>query len=59
VVALGKRISDRIYLTYEQGIGTVVQSLVKIDLSLTNRISLRAQTGTTSGLGAYYRYSWD
>jgi translocation and assembly module TamB len=59
VVALGKRISNRIYLTYEQGIGTVVQNLVKIDFSLTQRISLRAQTGTTSGLGAFYRYSWD
>jgi translocation and assembly module TamB len=59
VVALGKRLSNRIYLTYEQGIGTVVQNLVKIDFSLTQRISLRAQTGTTSGLGAFYRYSWD
>jgi translocation and assembly module TamB len=59
VVALGKRISDRIYLTYEQGLGTTAQNLVKIDLSLTDRISVRAQTGTTSGMGVYYRYSWD
>jgi translocation and assembly module TamB len=59
VVAFGKRISNRIYLTYEQGLGTAAQNLVKIDLSLTNRISVRAQTGTISGLGVYYRYSWD
>jgi translocation and assembly module TamB len=59
VVALGKRLSDRLYLTYEQGVGAAAQNLVKIDLSLTERISLRGQTGTTSGGGIYYRYSWD
>jgi translocation and assembly module TamB len=59
VVAVGKRLSERLYLTYEQGIGAAAQNLVKIDLSLTDRISLRAQTGTTSGAGVYYRYSWD
>ena len=59
VVAFGKRLGDRLYLTYEQGIGAAAQNLVKIDLSLTERISLRAQTGTTSGAGVYYRYSWD
>lgn len=59
VVALGKRLSDRLYLTYEQGVGAAAQNLVKIDLSLTERISLRAQTGTTSGGGIFYRYSWD
>ncbi len=59
VVAFGKRLNDRLYITYEQGIGTAAQNLVKIDLSLTERISLRAQTGTSSGAGVYYRYSWD
>lgn len=59
VVAFGKRLNDRIYVTYEQGIGTAAQNLVKIDLALTDRISLRAQTGTSSGAGVYYRYSWD
>ena len=59
VVAVGKRLSERLYLTYEAGVGAAAQNLVKIDLSLTQRISLRAQTGTTSGAGVYYRYSWD
>lgn len=58
VVAVGKRLSDRIYVTYEQGVG-VAQNLVKVDLSLTERISLRGQTGSTSGAGIFYRYSWD
>jgi translocation and assembly module TamB len=59
VVAVGKRLSDRLYVTYEQGVGAVAQNLVKIDLSLTERISLRGQAGTTSGAGVFYRYSWD
>jgi translocation and assembly module TamB len=59
VVAVGKRLTDRLYVTYEQGVGAVAQNLVKIDFSLTDRIALRAQTGTTSGAGVYYRFSWD
>ncbi|HEX5477632.1 MAG TPA: translocation/assembly module TamB domain-containing protein, partial [Burkholderiales bacterium] len=60
VVAFGKRLSDRLYFTYEQGVGPVAQNLVKLDLSLTDRISLRAQTGNlTSGAGVFYRYAWD
>ncbi len=59
VVAVGKRISDRIYLSYEQGVGAVAQSLVKVDFALTERVSLRGQTGSTSGAGIYYRYAWD
>lgn len=59
-VALGKRLSKRLYLTYEQGVGAAAQSLAKLDFSLTDRISLRAQTGNaSSGAGVYYRYSWD
>lgn len=59
VVAVGKRLSERLYLTYEAGVGAAAQNLVKIDLSLTERITLRAQTGTSSGAGVFYRYSWD
>jgi translocation and assembly module TamB len=59
VVAVGKRLSDRLYISYEQGIGTVVSQLVKLDFSLTKRLSVRAETGTSSGLGLFYRFSWD
>ncbi len=59
VVALGKRLSDRLYITYEQGLGTVATNLIKLDYSLTQRFSVRAETGTASGLGIFYRYSWD
>ena len=59
VVALGKRLSDRLYLSYEQGIGALATTLVKLDFSLSQRWSVRAETGSSSGLGLYYRFSWD
>jgi len=58
VVAVGKRVSDRLYVSYEQGIG-VVSSLVKMDYSLGRRWSLRGETGTSSGAGIFYRFAWD
>ena len=59
VVALGKRYSDRLYFSFEQAIGATTEYLVKLDYALTRRVSLRGQTGTTSGAGIFYRYSWD
>jgi translocation and assembly module TamB len=59
VVALGKRLSDKLYVSYEQGIGAVASNLVKLDYSLSRRWSLRAETGTSSGGGIFYRFSWD
>jgi translocation and assembly module TamB len=59
VVALGKRYSDDIYFSFEQAIGTTTEYLVKLDYTLTRRLSLRGQTGTTSGVGVFYRYAWD
>ena len=59
VVAVGKRISDRLYISYEQGIGAVATNLVKLDYALGRRWTLRAETGSSSGGGLFYRYSWD
>jgi translocation and assembly module TamB len=59
VVAVGKRVSDRLYVSYEQGIGAVATSLVKLDYALGRRWSLRGEAGTTSGAGLFYRFSWD
>jgi translocation and assembly module TamB len=58
-VAVGKRLSDRFYISYEQGLGTIASNLVKMDYSLSRRWSLRAETGTSSGGGVFYRFSWD
>ena len=59
VVAVGKRLSDRLYVSYEQGLGVVASALVKVDLALSQRWSVRAETGTSSGVGLFYRFSWD
>ncbi len=59
VVAVGKRLSDRLYVSYEQGLSVVASTLVKLDLALTQRLALRAETGTSSGVGLFYRFSWD
>ena len=59
VVALGKRYSDKLYFSFERTISTTTEYLVKLDYALTQRTSLRGQTGTTSGAGIFYRYSWD
>jgi translocation and assembly module TamB len=58
-VAVGKRLSDRFYISYEQGLGSIASNLVKMDYSLSRRWSLRAETGTSSGGGVFYRFSWD
>ena len=59
VVAFGKRLSDKLYVSYEQGLGTVASNLVKLDYSLSRRWSARVETGTSSGGGLFYRFSWD
>jgi translocation and assembly module TamB len=59
VVAVGKRLSDRLLVTYEHGLGAAAANLVRLDYSLTRRISLRAETGSTTGLGVFYRFAWD
>ncbi|HYR36751.1 MAG TPA: translocation/assembly module TamB domain-containing protein [Burkholderiales bacterium] len=58
-IALGKRLSDKVYVSYQQGLGTVTSSLVKLDYALSRRWSVRAETGTSSGWGLFYRFSWD
>jgi translocation and assembly module TamB len=58
VVAFGKRLSDRLYLLYEQAIAGT-GSVVKLDYMLTRSISLRAEAGTRTGGSINYRYSFD
>jgi translocation and assembly module TamB len=57
-VTVGKRITDRLYLAFEQSLGGT-ESLLRLEFTLTQRIALRAQVGLASSLGVFYRYSWD
>ena len=57
VVAVGKRLSDRLYVVYEQGL-SVANNALKIEFALTRSITLRAEAGLISGVGIYYRRSF-
>ena len=58
VLTLGKRISSRAYLSYEQGVSGAT-SLVKLRYTLNKRLTLEAQTGTSSALDLMYNWSFD
>ncbi|MEP7182111.1 MAG: translocation/assembly module TamB domain-containing protein [Betaproteobacteria bacterium] len=58
VVAVGKRLSDKLYLVYEQGL-TVANNALKLDYALTHNVTLRAEAGIVSGFGIYYQRSFD
>lgn len=58
VLTLGKRISARAYLSYEQGVSGA-SSLVKLRYALNKRLTLEAQTGTSSALDLIYNWSFD
>jgi len=57
-LTVGKRITERLYLAFEQSLGGT-ENLLRLEFTLTQRIALRAQTGTASSVGIFYRYSWD
>lgn len=58
VVAFGKRISDRLSLVYEQGL-TVATNALRIEYALSRTLTLRAEAGTVSSVGVYFRRSYD
>lgn len=58
VVALGKRISDRLSIVYEQGL-TVATNALRIEYALTQTLTLRAEAGTISSIGIFFRRSYN
>jgi translocation and assembly module TamB len=58
VVTVGKRISSRAYLSFEQGASTAT-SLVKLRYKLNPRITLQFQTGTNTALDVLYSWAFD
>ncbi|MFO0524406.1 MAG: translocation/assembly module TamB domain-containing protein [bacterium] len=53
VLTVGKRLSDRIYIAYEQAV-TTATNLLRVDLELHRYVSLRAEAGAVSGFGIFY-----
>jgi translocation and assembly module TamB len=58
VVTVGKRLSRRAYLSFEQGVGTA-SSLVKLRYKLNERIALQFQTGANSAFDVLYTWAFD
>lgn len=58
VLTLGKRLSSRAFLSYEQGVSGAA-TLVKLRYQLSRRLSLQAETGTSSAFDLLYSWTFD
>ena len=58
VVVLGKRISDRLTLGYEQGL-SFASGALRLEYALTRTVTLRAEAGTVSAICLYFRRSFE
>ncbi len=58
VLTLGKRLSSRVYLTFERGL-TGASNIAKLRYSLTPRWSLETQAGSDTALDLFYTLSFD
>ena len=58
VIAVGKRMSDRLSLVYEQGL-TIATNVLRLEYELTRSLTLRAEAGTVGALGIYFRRTFD
>ena len=58
VVAVSKRLTDKLSLIYEQGLAVANNSL-RIEYVLSRTVTLRAEAGLVNGFGIYYTRSYD
>jgi translocation and assembly module TamB len=58
VVALSKRLTEKLSLVYEQGL-TLANNALKIEYNLSRNVTIRAEAGVVSGFGIYYSRSFD
>ena len=56
VLTVGKRLSDRVYVAYEQAVTTSTY-LLRVDFELRRFVSLRAEAGAVSSFGIFYTRS--
>jgi translocation and assembly module TamB len=57
-ITFGKRLSEDIYVVYEQGLGATA-NVLKLEYSLSRRVLVRAETGEISAIGLFYRWAFD
>ena len=58
VVTLGKKLSDKLSISYEQGVRGLF-NLLRIQYEINKRLSLRAQTGSENAVDLLYFWSFD
>ncbi|MGZ5198136.1 MAG: translocation/assembly module TamB domain-containing protein [Telluria sp.] len=58
VVTVGKRLSSRAYLSFEQGASTAT-SVVRLRYKINPRVTLQLQTGTNTALDVLYSWTFD
>jgi translocation and assembly module TamB len=58
VLSLGKRLSKKAYVSYEQGLGSV-NTLLKLNYSLSRRLSVEAHTGRENTVDLLYTFTFD
>lgn len=57
-ITMGKRLSSRVYLSYEQSV-VGASNLVKVDYMLSKRWSVRTQSGADNAVDLFYTLSFD
>jgi translocation and assembly module TamB len=58
VVTVGKRLSSRAFLSFEQGASTAT-SVVRLRYKINRRVTLQLQTGTNTALDVLYSWAFD
>lgn len=58
VFTVGKRLSRRAYLSFEQGLGSAT-GLVKLRYTLNPRVSVQLQTGSNNAVDVFYSWRFD
>lgn len=58
IVTLGKKISSRLYVSYQQGLESA-SSVLLLRYTLTKSITVEAEAGTRSALSMFYNFAFD
>jgi translocation and assembly module TamB len=57
-VALGKKVADKVYVTYEYSVNKAT-SAIAVNYQLSKRWSVRTSTGTSDAIDLFYSLSFD
>ncbi|HEX4879437.1 MAG TPA: translocation/assembly module TamB domain-containing protein [Limnobacter sp.] len=58
IISLGKRFSDRVYLSFDQSV-TTAASILKLNYQYSRRLSFIARTGADNAVDVLYQFSFD